>query len=253
MRQIPTRKSRNNKVVKANVNVVTPSKYYEQKASKLKEFVLTPKQQEFNNTINSSIITFVDSVAGTGKSSVVLHNYCTKFIKDLSTEIVVIRTPAESGEDKLGFLPNGVDEKLAPHFVANKNILDDFLGKGVVDNELGKRIRFSPPNFELGVTWDNAYVLIDEAQMMGSGTLELLLTRIGNNTKVVVAGCSNQIFTNDGKKRDGLSDAIHRFFTVTDEYVEQKYDDIAFFEFGIEDVMRSDIVKSVIQAYHPYK
>lgn len=250
MRQAaPTRKARSTKV-KA---VVPDSKYYEQKVSKLKEFVLTPKQKLFNETINNSIITFVDSVAGTGKTSVVLHNFCTKFIKDVSTNIMVIRTPAESGEDKLGFLPNGLDEKLSVHFVANQTILEDFLGKGVVENEMGKRIRFSPPNFELGKTWDNSYVLIDEAQMMGSGTLELLLSRIGNNTKVVVAGCSNQLFTNDGKKRDGLADAVCRFFDITEEYVEQKYDDIAFFEFGIDDVMRSDIVKSVIQAYHPTK
>jgi len=251
MRQAaPTRKARSTKV-KAVVPDASASKYYEQKVALLKEFSPTPKQKQFNETINNSIITIVDSVAGTGKTSVALYNFCTKFIKDVSTNILVIRTPAESGDDKIGFIPGDTFSKLGVHFLANKTILEEFLGKNVVENEMDKRIKFLAPNFALGVTWDNCYVLIDEAQMMSKSTLELLLTRIGNNTKVVVAGCSRQIFTNDGKKRNGLDDAVQRFFKVTDEYVEQKYDDIAFFEFGIDDVMRSDIVKDVIQAYNP--
>ena len=213
---------------------------------KLNEFVLTPAQEDFANKIHSNIITFVNAPAGVGKSAVSLHTFLQYYLKDPSLRIVVIRTPAEVGCDKIGFLPDGMDAKLEPHFASTKKILEDFLGKPKFEADLGKRIIFTIPNMQLGATWDNSLVLIDEAQLLQPIIMKLLLERIGENTKVVISGSASQIYTADHHIRGGMNDAIVRFF---DQNGESKYYGITYHQFTSKDVMRSEIVKSVLHAY----
>lgn len=99
---------------------------------------------------------------------------------------------------------------------------------------------------QLGATWDNSLVLIDEAQLLQPIIMKLLLERIGENTKVVVSGSSSQIYTSDHNTRSGMNDAIGKFFNKEKEPL---FDNIEYFEFTSEDTMRSDIVKSVLKAY----
>lgn len=100
----------------------------------------------------------------------------------------------------------------------------------------------------LGSTLSNSLILIDEAQQIQPIILKLLLERTGNFSKVVVAGCSSQIYTTD-KNRNALADAEKRFFTFDGEFVEAKYPDMAYHEFDIEECHRADVVKDVIRAY----
>jgi predicted ribonuclease YlaK len=145
-------------------------------------------------------------------------------------------------------LPNTEADKLAVHFSSVRLILEQFLGKGKVESDLDQRIFFKAPNFMLGSTLDNSLILIDEVQQLQPIILKLILERVGKNSKVVVAGCSSQIYTTD-KTRNALADAKNRFFTMTDEWAEAKYPDMAYHEFSIDECHRSDIVKSVIHAY----
>lgn len=214
----------------------------------LKEFILTPSQKELVNKIRANVITFVDAEAGTGKSSAVLHHFCQEYLLDKQKQIIVIRTPVEAGPDKVGFLPNDLASKCAPHFASSKALLEQFLGKGVVETDMDHRIFFKVPNFCLGATYDNALILIDEAQQIQPIILKLLLERIGINTTVVVTGCSSQLYIKD-KDRNALADAIKRFFVSSESGKKAKYKDMAFHEFDLEECHRADVVKDVIRGY----
>lgn len=247
-RQKSQRQTRRNKSIEPNEFVAQNQKYTESAAEKLKVFVPTTSQKELINTIRASTITFVDSPAGTGKTSTVLWHFVKEYLLDRSKQIYVVRTPVEFADDKIGFLPSDLNSKLEPHFASARKILEGFLGKGRLEADLGERIHFTIPNYMLGCTIDNSLVLVDEAQMMSPQILKLILERIGEHSLLVVGGDSNQMFESKGK-RNALADAIDRFFTVEDGWVTPKYDKIGFHEFTVDEIMRSDIVKTVVKAY----
>lgn len=224
----------------------------------IKNVVLSTAQKECINVIKNNIITFVEGFAGTGKTLCALHYAVTEYLKSRENNIIVIRTPVENNTDKIGFLPASLAEKCEPHFVSAKDALDLLLNKEKVEADLknvrNQRLQFKIPNYALGVTFENAIIIIDEAQMLQPLIMKLLLERIGNNSKLIILGDQSQIYTKD-IARNGLKDALTKFFncTITDQTVivnEPKYENIGYFKFGIEDMQRSDIVKTVIKAYN---
>lgn len=242
------KKPRRNKELDVEHVTAAKQKYTENAVEKLKVFTPTASQKQLINTIRANTITFVDSPAGTGKSSTVLWHFVREFLLDAKKEIVVIRTPVEFTDDKLGYLPSDLASKTEVHFASARKILEDFLGKGKVAADLESRIHFKVPNYLLGSTINESLVLIDECQQMSPQIIKLLLERIGKGTRVVVAGDSNQLFDAKGK-RNGLADAMERFFTVEGGCMVAKYPDIGFHEFAVEEIMRDEIVKTVVTAY----
>lgn len=244
----PVRKRTRKTKQELGEELLVKDKFIEDASEKIDSFTLTKSQKEFVNKIRQHTLTFVDSEAGTGKTSAVLHHYAKEYIASPKKQIVVIRTPVEAGADKIGYLPNSESEKLAVHFASVRVLLEKFLGKGRVEADLEKRIHFKAPNYMLGATLDDSLILIDEAQQLQPIILKLLLERIGKNSKVVVAGCSSQIYVAD-TARNALADALKRFFTFDGEFIEAKYPDMAYHEFSIDECHRADIVKDVIRAY----
>jgi phosphate starvation-inducible protein PhoH len=228
------------------------AKEYERKDERLRSVVLSPAQKEVGASIRENVVTFVVGDAGTGKTFGVLRTYCDDFIADIGLSIMIIRTPAEAGDDPIGHLPGDVTEKVGPHFTANRVILEELLGKGTVDSSTGSRITYQPPNYALGTTWNNTRVLIDEAQMMSPSTMNLLLSRIGDNCKVAVVGSSAQIFATDRKPRNGLDDALNLFFEDLGNPEWEptpKYSGFGFIEMPEDSQMRNPVVSSVNHAY----
>lgn len=225
----------------------TQAKY--QDSNGIKSVVLNDKQKELYDVIDNNIITFVSGPAGSSKSFTALYYAVENYLKNPSDRILITRTPMEAGTDKIGFLPNSLQEKVEPHFSSSRIILETLLSKNKVESDLEKRIEFKIPNYVLGATIDSAVWLIDEAQCLSPLTLKLLLERIGKYTKVIVAGDPTQLYTTD-KNRNGLTDAINRFFTVAEDGSRKSnYSGIGYFEFTEDDIVRSDIVKSVVKAY----
>jgi phosphate starvation-inducible PhoH-like protein len=211
-----------------------------------KKIDLTESQKTLGNIIKSNDLVFVEGSAGSGKSTGVLAEFVSTYLADNTKKIIVIRTPVEAGSDKIGFLPNGYDEKVAPHFEAAKDTLNMLLGKGKVECDMDHRIFFKIPNYCLGQTFDNALVMIDEAQQLQPMIMKLLLERAGQNTKVVVVGDPSQLYVND-KARNGLTDAMDRFIGQDGEPF---YPLVDWFKFPIEDCKtRSDLAFTVVKAY----
>lgn len=246
MKQVK-RQSRREKVEQGNIPVVNRKANTWDGNYGYHNFKMTESQQELIGKIHENTLVFCDSPAGTGKTTAVLYAFVKEYLKDNSKQIVVIRTPVEAGGlDKVGFLPDSLESKLEVHFSSSKKILEQLLNKGKVETDLEHRIKFKIPNFELGATWDNCLVVIDEAQQLQPMIMKLLLERIGVGTKVVVLGDGNQLYASEASKRNGLTDAISRFFDKEDN---PKFDDIAIHRFSIDEVQRSEIVKTVIRAY----
>lgn len=249
----PRKTRKQTRSVKQN-NGVAPApnpKFVETNESRLNAFHPTEAQWEYIDKIRNNKIIFCEAVAGTGKSSAALWAFCKEYIKDTSLRIMVLRTPVDLGTDQIGFLVGSKTEKCSVHFESTRAILNEFLGKGRVEDDIAKgRIIFDIPNFQLGKTWDGFLVLIDEVQQMSPLIIKLLLERIGKDTTVVVAGANDQLYSTD-KKRNGLKDAISRFFYEEDGRMVSRFkgEPIAYHSFSVDNVMRDDIVKTVLRAY----
>ncbi len=211
-------------------------------------FTTSRWQKECISVISDNTITFVDSSAGVGKTSAALFYACREYLSDVTKKIVFVRTPAEMGKDRIGFLPGEANttDKLGPHFESTKSLLVDFIGKGKMEADEGKRIVFTIPNFALGKTYENCIYIIDEAQLLEPLILKLLLERIGHNTKAIVLGSSGQLYADNAHGRNALRDAIKRFFHTD---LSPLYKNIGYYKFPIEACMRSDVVIDVIRAY----
>ncbi len=251
---LPEKRKPRAKVVRASTPQAHPAQHETKppnNRSKLSQYVLSLGQKELAVAIKNNKITFVDADAGTGKTFGTMYTYAAMFLSDPVYSILVIRTPSETGDDEVGFLKGELKDKLDPHMQGIKEMLGELMGKDAVDSHMGSRIVFDIPNFQAGRTWDNKLVLIDEAQMISPRIMEMLLTRVGKNTKVVVAGSSRQMFSNGKKARGGLADAIDIFFG---EFMDSDYPDIALVELPPDQQMRDSVVSSVTDAYskrHP--
>ena len=211
------------------------------------DFKPTEWQEEFLDVIENHKITLCDSVAGVGKSATALYYACREYLTDPTKKIVFVRTPAEVGFDRLGFLPGeaNMQDKLGPHFESTKVLIEQFIGKAKFEADLNKRILLTVPNFCLGATRENCIYLLDEVQLLQPLILKLLLERIGQDTKTIVMGSSGQLYA-DAKGRNAMRDARKRFFN---EDGSKKYKDIGFYKFPVEAVMRDSVVMDVIRAY----
>jgi phosphate starvation-inducible protein PhoH len=209
------------------------------------KITLTASQKEFQNKILQNDMVICESPAGTGKSMTALYTFVKEYLRDTTKQIMVVRTPVEAGADKIGALPDNLNAKIEPHFASAKALLEMLLNKGKVETDMDHRIHFKIPNFCLGATFDNTLLVIDEVQQLPPLILKLMLERVGHNSKVVVLGDSSQLYTS-AHGRNALRDCIPRFF---DSSMQPKYPDISYHRFTIEDIQRSDFVKTVVRAY----
>lgn len=214
----------------------------------INKITLTDSQTTLKNKILANDLVFCEGSAGTGKTLAVLFTFVKEYLADPSKQIIIIRTPVEAGVDKIGALPDDKAAKIAPHFASTRKLLELLLTKGKVETDLSHRIHFEVPNYCLGATFDNSLILIDEVQQLNPLILKLLLERTGVNSKVVCLGDNTQLYV-DAKGRNALLDAIPRFFYKEDGEVLPKYDNVEYHKFTVDDVQRSELVKTVIRAY----
>lgn len=194
-------------------------------------------QGQYIAAIKSHKLTFGIGPAGTGKS------YCAGAIAAEELEnrridkIIISRPAVEAGEN-MGFLPGDLHEKFDPYFDAFRDCLNERLGKGVVECGMkNDRIVVSPLAYLRGKTFNDAFVILDEAQNCTAAQLKMFLTRIGENCRVVVNGDVRQ---SDIGHHSGLQDAVDRLRHLDSVYVH---------EFERDDIVRSGLVRDIIQCY----
>jgi phosphate starvation-inducible PhoH-like protein len=194
-------------------------------------------QGQYLAAIKTFPLTFGLGPAGTGKT------YCAtalavEALDRRDVERIIFTRPAIEAGEGLGFLPGKVQEKIEPYFSTFRSYLVDHLGRGVVDCAIkNERIVFEPLAYMRGKTFDDAFVILDEAQNCTRLQLKMFLTRIGERCKVVVNGDTRQT---DIDGDSGLIDAVERLRGLRDIHIH---------EFESDDIVRSDLVRSIIERY----
>jgi len=201
----------------------------------------TSAQQKYINAIRNNCLTFGIGPAGTGKS------YCAgalaaEALESGRIERIILTRPAVEAGENLGFLPGEVEDKFAVYIDAFRDILNERLGRGVVDYCLRHgRIVGAPLAYMRGKTFNNnTFVILDEAQNTSPVQMKMFLTRIGEECKVVINGDIKQ---SDIRGANGLEDAIQRVQGLPGVHIHK---------FEKHDIVRSGLVRYLLDRYETY-
>lgn len=213
-------------------------------------FKPTDKQLELINSLSTNPLSLCDSSSGTGKSTTVIYHALKELAAGRYRQIIFIKTPNESSDDAIGFLPNSADDKISVHMEATRSVFRDFMSKAKLElEEKREKIVLTIPNFIQGRTLTNCFVIIDEAQSISPNILKLLLERCGEGSTYAVLGDKFQCYS--FKKRDnGLKYLIERVTELDDEGVRvSKEPLIGFVEMTAKDNMRSELSRRVVEIF----
>jgi phosphate starvation-inducible protein PhoH and related proteins len=193
-------------------------------------------QADYLSAIESNDVIFGIGSAGTGKTFIAANYAARELYYKRVTKIILTRPNIETGRG-LGFLPGTLEEKYAPYLLPFDAIFTRALGKGFYEYCLkSKDIDPTPLGFLRGTTFDDCVVLVDEAQNCTREEMKMLLSRIGNNCKMIFSGDTEQSDIPDS----GLEDAVDRLEGISG---------IEVVEFLDEDIVRSKMCKQIIMAY----
>jgi phosphate starvation-inducible protein PhoH and related proteins len=180
--------------------------------------------------------------AGAGKTFLAMWLALnTIFSKEYNqSHIIIVRSAVPSRE--IGFLPGTAEEKLEPYELPYKDIMHELLGKPSSYDDLKEagRVHFVPTSFVRGTTWDDAVIIIDEAQNMTIGELNSVMTRVGVNSRIIVCGdLAQNDLVNKRNETSGFTDFL-RIVNIMPE--------MDVFNFTTKDIVRSPFVKAWITA-----
>tara|TARA_B100001146_G_C16132397_1_gene412997 strand:+ start:136 stop:1077 length:942 start_codon:yes stop_codon:yes gene_type:complete len=209
------------------------------KTPKKKIWSRTNGQTKLIKEILNKKILFVIGPAGTGKTFIAVSHAVSMLTSGLVDKIVISRPAVEAGE-KLGFLPGDLKEKIDPYLRPIYDSLDENLPKDKVMTLIeNQKIEIAPIAYLRGRTLNNSYIILDEAQNTSPIQMKMFLTRLGENSKMVITGDITQIDL-PSKNKSGLIDAIDNL---------KKIKDISFVYLTEKDVVRHPLVQKIVKAY----
>tara|TARA_B100001564_G_C20610083_1_gene657156 strand:- start:34 stop:1038 length:1005 start_codon:yes stop_codon:yes gene_type:complete len=197
------------------------------------------KQSEYIKALKENEIIFSLGPAGTGKSFLAVSVAVTLLMEKKIERVILSRPAVEAGE-KLGFLPGDMKEKVDPYLRPLYDALYELFGAEKIDKKIDSgEIEIAPLAFMRGRTLKNCFAILDEAQNATETQIKMFLTRIGENSKLVVNGDPTQIDLIN-KSLSGL---------VKSKKILKEIDEIKIIEFDHSDVVRHPLVSKIIQAY----
>lgn len=203
----------------------------------------TPSQLEYVRAIETHDVVFGLGPAGTGKTYLAMAMALTMLKRRTIQRIVLTRPAVEAGE-ALGFLPGDLREKIAPYLRPLYDAIHDMLDPGEGQRYLDDgTIEIAPLAFMRGRTLARSFVILDEAQNTTREQMFMALTRLGEDSRMVVTGDSSQVDLKPGV-RSGLAEAENALRGV---------EGIAFQQFRPEDIIRHPVVGRIVDAYERYR
>jgi phosphate starvation-inducible PhoH-like protein len=203
---------------------------------------ITPRnlaQKKYAEASLKNDILFAIGPAGTGKTYLAMAMAMAAFSRGEIKKIILARPAVEAGET-LGFLPGDLAQKINPYLRPLYDALYDMMDYEKVQTFIEQdTIEIAPLAFMRGRTLSNSFIILDEAQNTTSQQMKMFLTRIGCGSKVIVTGDITQIDLPTGKK-SGLIEA---------KGLLKKINRIEFIYFSKNDVVRHELVASIIEAY----
>lgn len=202
----------------------------------------TVGQKQYVDAIKNNTIVLGIGPAGTGKTYLAVAMAVKAFREHKIRKIILTRPAVEAGE-KLGFLPGDLQDKVDPYLRPLYDALYDMFGSESFARYMEKGIiEVAPLAYMRGRTLDEAFIILDEAQNTTSEQIKMFLTRLGNESRMVITGDITQIDLPDARK-SGLVEAIK---------VLKGIDDIAIHKFSEKDVVRHRLVQDIIKAYEKF-
>jgi phosphate starvation-inducible PhoH-like protein len=221
------------------------SQLFAKKTITKNSYLYKPKtihQESYLKYLNNDDTKIIISIgpAGTGKTLLA----CQKAIMQMKSEEldkIIITRPIVTIEEDIGFLPGNINKKMDPWTKPIFDIFLEYYSKTEIDMLLNNgKIEICPLVFMRGRTFKNSFIIADEMQNSSPNQMQMLVTRLGINSRMVITGDLNQT---DIKKENGLNDFIKKveFYNNTEL--------IKIIRFDSNDIERSEIVKKVIEIY----
>ena len=234
--------------IENNIDLAKPSYIKEQIeqdqkyqiTTKLKTIYPKTKNQEiFLKLMRSKDVVFAVGPAGTGKTYLAVAYAVSLFVEGKINRLILSRPAVEAGE-RLGFLPGDMKEKIDPYLRPLYDALYEMMPVEEIDRKMmNNLIEIAPLAFMRGRTLNKSFIILDEAQNTLSTQMKMFLTRLGQNSKMVITGDLSQKDLPDNAK-SGMQDAMEKL---------EKVNDIGFVHLNSSDVCRHTLVEKIINAY----
>ncbi|MCB1123322.1 MAG: PhoH family protein, partial [Verrucomicrobiae bacterium] len=203
----------------------------------------TLNQKRYLEAIFAKEIVFGIGPAGTGKTYLAMAAAIHALLQGEIEKIILTRPAVEAGE-ALGFLPGDLEEKITPYLRPLYDAIHDMLGKENGDKLMEKGvIEIAPLAYMRGRTLSKAFIILDEAQNTSSEQMMMFLTRLGDNSRMIVTGDITQIDL-PRNKESGLRGITH---------ILNHIPEIELFYFESFDVVRHPLVQKIIEAYEHFR
>lgn len=196
----------------------------------------TPGQSRYMSVLQSDKpIIIATGPAGSGKTMFACQVASEK-IKTREYSKLILTRPIVAADEDMGYLPGEVERKMEPWTKPMIEIFEKYLTRG----EMNARVSVEPLGFMRGRTFDNSYIIADEMQNSTVNQMKMLLTRIGENTKIIVTGDVEQ--SDLGLEDNGLYDLLHRIGDDELEYSERV-------KMTNDDIVRHPAINELLQYY----
>jgi len=197
------------------------------------------KQKEYVRSLKTNQIVISLGPAGTGKTYLAVAVALSMLLEKKVERIILSRPAVEAGE-KLGFLPGDMKDKIDPYLRPLYDSLYDLLDYDKIQRKIESgEIEIAPLAFMRGRTLKNSFAILDEAQNATETQIKMFLTRIGENSRLVVNGDPSQIDL-PNKNQSGL---------LKSQEILKNIKEISIINFNHQDVMRHPLVTKIVEAY----
>jgi phosphate starvation-inducible PhoH-like protein len=208
---------------------------YQDKIIKLKNL----SQFKYIENINKSVVTFGIGPAGTGKTFLAVASAVKLYDEEKVKKIVLTRPAVEAGE-RLGYLPGDLSQKIDPYLVPLFDSLEYFFGNESLQYLIEKRvIEIVPLAYMRGRTLSNACIILDEAQNATVSQIKMFLTRIGDESKIIITGDESQVDLQN-KEFSGLKKVRKSLSNI---------EEISISLFENKDIVRNKIVSKILEVF----
>lgn len=197
----------------------------------------TARQSEYIQAIKASEQVVCLGPAGTGKTYIAACMAADALMDGHVNKIIITRPNIGAG-DSLGFFPGTLEEKMAPWIAPITSVLRERMGGGHYDEALGKSIKVVPLETIRGSSFENSFIILDEAQNTDIGQLKAFVTRQAEGSKCIINGDVRQT---DLGEDSGLTFLI--------DIIKRRYMPVPIVEFSVDDIVRSGIVKEWVVAF----
>lgn len=203
----------------------------------------TGNQNYYLTAIEKNTITVAKGPAGTGKTYLAAA-MAVKALKEKKISRIILSRPVIEAGENLGYLPGDLKEKVDPHFRPLYDSLQDFIGLSKFEQFIRQGIiEITPLAYMRGRTFNESFVVLDEAQNTTLAQMRMVLTRLGYGSKMVITGDQTQI---------DLPNPLDSSLLVLEDILG-RVESVKFVEMTSDDVVRHDVVRRIINAFDSYQ